>query len=286
MDIDLLARMVKEVMMDRDAVTLPGVGTFLAELVPATFADKGYTIHPPYRRLYFMPKQGNDTFLADLYASSNQISQDDATQILVSFLAEMKEQLMVKKTIVFPGLGKLRATRENHFFFVADEDLDIYPAGFGLEPLSLKTHVETPEEVAAAVSSLASELLGPEVETIPEPEPTPEPIPAPDPDPEPEPTPDPEPDTVTEPVPEAAREPEPVIPGATEESPAAEELPITEESPATPRKRPLKGLWITLIVVAALVLLAAIAIAVAGRVAPEWLDSYLYSPEELEVLHP
>ena len=78
-----------------------------------------------------------------------------ATRILTEFLSEMKEVLKVKKTVVFPGLGRLRATRENHFFFVADEDLDIYPEGLGLAPLSLKTHVETPEEVATAVAGLA-----------------------------------------------------------------------------------------------------------------------------------
>ena len=58
MDIDLLSRMVKEVVMDHDTVTLPGVGSFVTELVPATFADRGYTILPPYRRLYFSPTQG------------------------------------------------------------------------------------------------------------------------------------------------------------------------------------------------------------------------------------
>ena len=78
-----------------------------------------------------------------------------ATRILTDFLAEMKEVLKVRKTVVFPGLGRLRATRENHFFFVADEDLDIYPEGLGLAPLSLKTHTETPEEVASAVAGLA-----------------------------------------------------------------------------------------------------------------------------------
>ena len=91
--------------------------------------------------------------LVDLYAKANGVSQADANRILTDFLAEMKEVLMVKKTIVFPGLGRLRATRENHFFFVADEDLDIYPAGFGLQPISLKTHEETQEEVAAAVAN-------------------------------------------------------------------------------------------------------------------------------------
>ena len=156
MDIDLLAKMVKEAILDHDTVTLPGVGCFVAELVPSTFSDKGYTINPPYRRLYFSPKQGGDTYLVDLYARDNEeVDADMATRIVTEFLAEMKAVLKVKKTVVFPGLGRLRATRENHFFFVADEDLDIYPEGLGLAPLSLKTHIETPEEVATAVAGLA-----------------------------------------------------------------------------------------------------------------------------------
>lgn len=152
MDIDLLSRMVKELILDRDEVSLPGVGCFVAELVPSVFSDKGYTIHPPYRRLYFRQRQdGADRSLAELYAASNGVEQADADRIIHDFLAEMKEVLQQKKTIVFPGLGRLRATRENNFFFVADEDLDIYPAGFGLEPVSLKTHEETTEEVSQAL---------------------------------------------------------------------------------------------------------------------------------------
>ena len=165
MDIDLLAKMVKEAILDHDTVTLPGVGCFVAELMPSTFSDKGYTINPPYRRLYFSPKQGTDTYLVDLYARDNEeVDKDMATRILTEFLSEMKEVLKVKKTVIFPGLGRLRATRENHFFFVADEDLDIYPEGLGLTPLSLKTHVETPEEVATAVAGLAELITEPEEE--------------------------------------------------------------------------------------------------------------------------
>ena len=108
MDIDLLAKMVKEVVMDHDSVTLPGVGCFVTELVPATFADRGYTILPPYRRLFFTPRQGDDTLLVDLYAKANSVPKADANRILTDFLTEMKEVLKVKKTIVFPGLGHPR----------------------------------------------------------------------------------------------------------------------------------------------------------------------------------
>ena len=52
---------------------------------------------------------------------------------------------MSRKAVALPGLGRLRATRENNFFFVPDENPDIDPTGFGLYPISLKTHQETAE---------------------------------------------------------------------------------------------------------------------------------------------
>lgn len=57
MDTPLLAKMVRELILENDAVTLPGIGTFVAELVGASFSDKGYTINPPYRRLSFTQRR-------------------------------------------------------------------------------------------------------------------------------------------------------------------------------------------------------------------------------------
>ncbi len=292
MDIDLLAKMVKEAILDHDTVTLPGVGCFVAELVPSTFSDKGYTINPPYRRLYFSPKQGGDTYLVDLYARDNEgVDADMATRILTEFLAEMKEVLKVKKTVVFPGLGRLRATRENHFFFVADEDLDIYPEGLGLAPLSLKTHVETPEEVATAVAGLAElieEIPGQarNEEEEPEPEPVPEPVEGP----------------VEEPVEEIPDqvgndEEEPV--GNDEEEKVAEEispraalgrndneaaLGRNDNEAALGRNDKSRKFWrVVLIVLCVLVGLLLLFILL-SRLAPGLLDPLLYSKEELQIL--
>ena len=312
MDIDLLAKMVKEAILDNDAVTLPGVGCFVAELVPSSFSDKGYTIHPPYRRLYFSPKQGSDTLLADMYASARNVAREDATRVLAEFLAGMKEVLKVRKTIVFPGLGRLRATRENHFFFVADEDLDIYPEGFGLAPVSLKTHEETPEEVATAVAGLA-EMIAPEpvtdieeVEAKPEPveevvpeepvtveEPVVEEVPVVEEIPdqvgndEPEPEPMAEPEPVVEPEPLV--EPEPVeepAPAGGAELPVSEAFKETQRLEYLDRQRRLKlfkALRIALIVLGALLALLLLYILI-GRVAPNLLDPLLYSKDELDIL--
>lgn len=162
MDIDLLSKMVKELILDNDEVSLPGVGSFVAELVPSSFSDKGYTINPPYKRLIFRKKaDASDNVLIDFYAKSNNVDKETASKIVIDFLSEMQKVLELRKSIVFPGLGKLRATKENIFFFVADEDLDIYPEGFGLEPISLKTHEETPAEVSATIAAL-QDILNPE----------------------------------------------------------------------------------------------------------------------------
>lgn len=138
MDIDLLSRIVKELITDHDKVGLPGLGTFVAEVVPASFSDKGYTINPPYRRLSFHPDNTEADLLVKFYSDSNHVPLEVSRVYITEFLSELKQVLIQRKTVIFPGLGRLRATKENNFFFVPDEDLDIYPDGFGLQPVSMK----------------------------------------------------------------------------------------------------------------------------------------------------
>ena len=175
MDIDLLSKMVKELILVNDRVTLPGVGAFVAEMVPASFTDRGYTINPPYRRLVFRQgvSQEKDHLLADMYASANNIDREMAEKLLREFLKGMVEELRKRKMLVFTGLGRLRATRENNFFFICDENLDIFPEGMGLEAVSLKSHSKPKEldfsEVDAVVNSAAESPAEPAAESPAEP---------------------------------------------------------------------------------------------------------------------
>ncbi|MCD8313005.1 MAG: hypothetical protein LUC24_02470 [Bacteroidales bacterium] len=169
MNIELLSKMVRELLLDNDTVALPGIGSFVAEMVPAVFSDKGFTINPPYRKLYFRENiEQQDDLLTDLYASSNNVSKEVAAGVLRAFLGEVKDLLNSRKNVVFPDLGRLRATKENNYFFVPFENMDIYPEGVGLEPVSLKVRMpqrveeevpaveEAPVEVAPAVEQVAA----------------------------------------------------------------------------------------------------------------------------------
>jgi nucleoid DNA-binding protein len=264
MDVDLLSKIIKELIMDQDKVVLPGLGCFVAEIVPATFSDKGYTINPPYRKLSFRSKPDMGDELIDFYVEANGLDRDMACRILGDFIAELRQVIFTKKVVVLPGLGRLRATKENNLFFIPDEDLDIYPAGVGLEPISLKTHVETPQEVAAALSDLKSIMEEPVEEPAEE--------------------------LIEEPAEEVVEE---IVQGEVPElDERVEEHPAHEDPVARPETMELKPKLSNFKrVLVALGIILATAAALLGiyvglsRLIPDMFDSLLYTPEELEILN-
>lgn len=289
MDIELLSKMIGELVRDRSEVGLPGLGSFVSEFVPASFSDRGYTINPPYKRVTFVPGQAEDDSLVKLYAQSNDIDEDQSRAILLHFLEETKKVLIDKKTVVFPGLGRLRATRQNNFFFITDESLDIYPEGFGLSPISLKNQEETAVELHHVVESLADILVEPAEPEPAEPEPVEpaseavsasesaseeasalEPAPA-----EPEPAP-------VEPEPAPAEPVEPAAEVSPETQPAEQEV---SEQETKQRRRVSKWVWLTPLLLIGLAALALAVFMILAQAAPDFLDTILYTPEELRIIN-
>ncbi len=319
MDISLFSEMIKNLILDNDEVTLPGVGSFVSEVVPSSFSDKGYTINPPYRKLSFRHRQGKDNLLAEFYSKSNGTDLESAGKLVKVFLDGLEEDLRTKKTVEMPGLGRLRATREGTIFFIPDEDLDIYCSGFGLQPVSLKTHEETPEEVARAVSDLRKmvddpvpplkplpetgqeEAVGTEPVAATEPASCPEPV-APDPA-----SPASEEDSPagpsapvaaasTQDLPAAPATPVEIPTPAAQDAPAAPASPDALAAPASPdesatqvspapsgnvrKKRLLTGVAVVIFIA----LLALGGFILLSRLSPDLVDRMLYSEDELRLI--
>ena len=131
--------MIMDLAQGKEEIALPGLGVFVVEEVSASFSDRGYTVNPPYKRLAFRQKDSADDSLIKLYAQKNSVSLKDAATILGGFFKRLAAVLREKKSVSLPGLGRLRSTNENIFFFVQSEEADINPQGFGLESISLKT---------------------------------------------------------------------------------------------------------------------------------------------------
>ena len=321
MDISLFSEMIKNLILDNDEVTLPGVGSFVSEVVPSSFSDKGYTINPPYRKLSFRHRQGKDNLLAEFYSKSNGTDLESAEKLVKVFLDGLEEDLRTKKTVEMPGLGRLRATREGTIFFIPDEDLDIYCSGFGLQPVSLKTHEETPEEVARAVSDLRKMVDDPVPPLKPLPETgqeeavrtEPEPVSATEPASCPEPVaPAPASSSSVEdslagpsaPVAAASTQDLPAAPAtpvelptpAAQDAPAAPASPDAPPAPATPDQSATqvspapsgnvreKRLLTGVAVVIFIALLALGGFILLSRLSPDLVDRMLYSEDELRLI--
>ena len=265
MNIDLLSKMVKDLILDNDRVCLPGLGSFVAESVPASFSDDGYAIRPPYRKLYFRRNVSEDALLTGAYSRVFGVSAGNAEAELREFILEMKAVLDRQKVIIFPGLGKLRATQENNYFFVTDDDIDICPEYNRLETLPLKVRKEPGTVIGkyAFAESLSEQESLSETEATPQPEPIPQL----------EPQPEPQPESQPEPQPESQPEPQP------ESQPESQPEPQPE-----PRKKRLgKGIRVAIWTVAAVAAVFA-AFVLVSRLMPGSTDFLLYNEEEIEIL--
>lgn len=259
MDVDLLSKMVKELILDNNRVILPGLGVFYTEIVPASFSDKGYTLNPPYRKLHFRANNEQNGMLASLYASYNSIEADVAAGIIADFMQGLKQVLLKNKVVILPGLGRIRATRENNFFFVAEEDLDIYPDGFGLEPVSLKSHrniLERKQETANAPMQKVAEEIKPvnaePAERLP---------------------------VQNKPEKESAKAP-------AEQKKTAVKTPVEKKIALYFKEH--QHIRTALIIAAAIIAAAGLALLtflVLAQACPDFIDNILYDPEQLEILN-
>ena len=293
--------MVAELIVKNDSVGLPGMGSFVAEIVPASFSDRGYSITPPYRKLSFRGGYPTDSLLVDYYAKSNGTDKEEARSTITDYVIQMKSVLKERKTIIFPGLGKLRATKDNTFFFVPDENLDIYPDGITLQPISLKTHSVSSEELARAVSSI-SELIAAQPkpaettqlsdsqDTSEVDQPAAE-QPASDPQPEVAMQPGPFEQPVQAEQPASDPQPEVAVQPGPSEQPVPSDQPAQAEQPAAttidpePDNGKSKRWWIWPLVVLGLVIVALAVFMILGRTAPDLIDPLLYTPEELRIIN-
>lgn len=227
MDIDKLSTLLRDALASQDCVSLPGIGTFTAEDESASFSDRGYTVNPPYRKLSFLAGAGETSPLE--------------AEGLEECLAELNETLQRERAVVLEGLGKLRLTSKGELFFVSDPDPDIFPAGFGLEPVSMKAHVALDNEAQTTPDASTTAPNAAEPNSA---EPT-----------------------VTEPQ--------------SDVQPQASEAPTTE-TPAKPRKK--HGFLRFVVWLIVVLVLAAAAFRLAAYLAPDFIDSLLYTPEELKLL--
>ena len=249
MTIESFTSCLEEFIMEHDRLLVPGLGSFTAGLQAATISDNGFTINPPYRKLEFI--YGEDLGIGEneqydyLYSIKEKMDLEKVREELAEIISEIKREVEANSLVELPGLGKLRSLGDGHLFFVMDKDAQIYPEGFALSSVSLKNRVSGIPEVVAAPKPVEQTVAATEGHNEAETSETAEP---------------------SEPAEEAVSKEQKVADGL-----------------ARKKKRMPVGVKVILWLLGIALLLLAGFMALA-YFCPDFIDTLLYSPDEIELL--
>lgn len=249
MTIESFTSCLEEFIMEHDRLLVPGLGSFTAGLQAATISDNGFTINPPYRKLEFI--YGEDLGIGEneqydyLYSIKEKMDLEKVREELAEIISEIKREVEANSLVELPGLGKLRSLGDGHLFFVMDKDAQIYPEGFALSSVSLKNRVSGIPEVVAAPKPVEQPVAATEGHNEAEASETAEP---------------------SEPAEEAVSKEQKVADGLAQKK---KRMPVVVKV----------ILW--LLGIALLLLAGFMALA---YFCPDFIDTLLYSPDEIELL--
>ena len=255
MTIESFTSCLEEFIMEHDRLMVPGLGAFTAGLQAATISDNGFTINPPYRKLEFI--YGKDLGIGEneqydyLYSIKEKMDLEKVREELAEIISEIKREVEANSLVELPGLGKLRSLGDGHLFFVMDKDAQIYPEGFALSSVSLKNRVSGIPEVVAAPKPVEQPVAATEGHNEAE-------------------------ATVTAESHNEAETSEPAEGAVSKEQKVADGLARKKKRMPVVVKVILWLLGIALLLLAGFMALA--------YFCPDFIDTLLYSPEEIELL--
>jgi len=152
----IFSRLIRSQLLLHNRVSLPGMGSFIAEDQPSTFLDDGRLISAPGRAIKFSVKESwNDEFLERAYAAeledamleleddgfsdTSKLFFEQAKREVAQFVSFVKDQLQSSGAFHFPGLGTMKMEgKHQEITFLKSTDSDLSPEDFGLPPISIK----------------------------------------------------------------------------------------------------------------------------------------------------
>lgn len=146
MNLAVISVLLQELLLENERITLPGVGTFSLEEVPASFLEESNIMLPPTKKIVFDNLQNkNDGLLENAYARKTGLILEDSKRDLLFLSKKVKEAIANNLKVVIPGFGTL-FNNNGEISFDKDKDLDVSPDSFGLEAITVEP-IEVPVEV-------------------------------------------------------------------------------------------------------------------------------------------
>lgn len=114
-------------------VTVPGFGAFLTEMQSAQIQESSHAFYPPKKLISFNPLiKNNDGLLANHIAVTEQVSYEEATEMIRQEVEIWNNILQVNGQFTLKNIGELILTAEHKIVFNPADTLNFATGSFGL----------------------------------------------------------------------------------------------------------------------------------------------------------
>lgn len=167
MDLNLVSQILRGLILEHGKVSLPLMGSFDLEDVPAGFAQGGSVMTPPSKRVIFNGFDiENDGLLEQRYAAERGITLEESEREIADLVNSMKTSLIDSKTFEIPGFGKILFGDDFKYGFEGDKSFNFSPDSYGLDELKVERAGERPVDMTAEVKENPLKNLDDDVKMV------------------------------------------------------------------------------------------------------------------------
>ncbi|WP_040574178.1 HU family DNA-binding protein [Pontibacter sp. BAB1700] len=158
----MVEKHIKHLLYNHDCVIIPDFGGLITRYVPARINPVKHTLVPPSKKIAFNEKLVlNDGLLISTIAYTNNITKEEARQLVMSFVHEVRNRLDSEQRFELTDIGVFKYNHERKLVFDYTEGDNLLEASFGLpeivarpirheEPAVLRTLIKERQAAEAA----------------------------------------------------------------------------------------------------------------------------------------
>lgn len=129
----MVEKHIKHLLYNHDCVIIPEFGGLITRYVPARINPVKHTLVPPSKKIAFNEKLVlNDGLLISTIAYANNITKDEAKQLVSSFVHALRTRLDDEGRFELSDIGLFKYNHERRLVFEYTEGDNLLEASFGL----------------------------------------------------------------------------------------------------------------------------------------------------------
>lgn len=134
-----IATILYDLLREHSRISVPCLGSFVAEYHSATPANDRKRLYPPFKEITFSPQEiWNDERLERELANRSGCTIAEAREKVAFWVDELCFKLGLERKVRLDNLGYLTISDDNQVSFTLDNGINLLKEAYGLTPVDVK----------------------------------------------------------------------------------------------------------------------------------------------------